>query len=61
MSQFISLRVLASLGLGRSKKTSKGQTPSPPVVEPRVDAPTSPRDEPSSASRIRVNRDRIDR
>jgi hypothetical protein len=60
MSQFISLRVLASLALGRSKKTSKGQTPSPPVVEPRKDAPTSSREEPSSASRIRVNRDRIE-
>jgi hypothetical protein len=61
MSQFISIRLLASLGLGRSKKTSKGQTPSPPAAEPRVDAPTSSRDEPSSASRIRVNRDHIDR
>ena len=56
MSQFISLRVLASLGLGQSKKTSKGHTAPPPVSEPGGDAPASARDEPSSASRISVNR-----
>ena len=34
MSQFISLRILASIGLGRSKKTSNRETPgAPPVVE----------------------------
>jgi hypothetical protein len=60
MSKFISLRVLASLGLGRSRKTSKGHTPPPPASKPRADAPASVRDEPSSASRISVNRVRID-
>ena len=61
MSQFISLRILASLALGRSKKTSNRETPgAPPVVETRAEPTRAGREEPSSASRISVNRIRIE-
>ena len=61
MSQFISLRLLASLGLGRSKKTSNRETPgTPPVVERHAEPASADREEPASASRISVNRIRID-
>ena len=61
MSQFISLRLLASLGLGRSKKTSNRETPgAPPVAERHAEPAAADREEPTSASRISVNRIRID-
>jgi hypothetical protein len=57
MSQFISLRILASIGLGglgRAKKPSSRETPAaPPVAELAANAG---REEPSSASRISVGR-----
>jgi hypothetical protein len=61
MSQFISLKILASIGLGRSKKTSSRETPgAPPVVERTSEANDGGREEPASASRISVNRIRIE-
>jgi len=60
MSQFISLRILASIGLGRSKKTSNRETPgAPPVAERHGESAASEREEPTSASRISVNRIRV--
>lgn len=56
MSQFISLRILASLALGHTKEPSRAETPD---AFPVTDGPGEPsgveREEPSSASRIRVN------
>ncbi|MGO8992043.1 MAG: hypothetical protein ACLQVI_01855 [Polyangiaceae bacterium] len=60
MSQFISLRILAAMGLGRSKKTSNRETPgAPPVVE-GTEIGAGEREEPSSASRLSVNRIRVE-
>ena len=57
MSQFISLRILASIALGRSKKTSNRETPgAPPVLERHAEPSSGEREEPKSASRISVNR-----
>ena len=61
MSQFISLKILASIGLGRSKKTSNRRTPgAPPVAERASDSNGGRREEPTSASRISVNRIRVE-
>ena len=58
MSNFISLRILASLGLGK-KRRSLGKTPvAPPVGDGAREPPT--REEPTSASRISVSRVRIE-
>jgi hypothetical protein len=60
MSQFISLRILASIGLGRSKRTSNRETPSAPPVAERRGEPGSgereAREERTSTSRISVGR-----
>jgi hypothetical protein len=57
MSKFVSLHILASIVRRRSK------TPAPPVVEQQSE-PLVPgertREEPPSASRIRVNRVRVE-
>jgi hypothetical protein len=60
MSQFISVKVLAALRLGRSKLTAgRDRTPAPPASKPSLDSPPSGREEPSSASRISVGRIRV--
>jgi hypothetical protein len=63
MSQFISLRILASIGLGglaRSKSTSNRETPAAPSVAERpAGVRGAEREEPSSASRISVGRMRV--
>jgi hypothetical protein len=60
MSQFISLRILASLALGRSKKTSNRETPrAPAVAERRNDSTAAERQEPGSSSRMRIASIRI--
>jgi hypothetical protein len=64
MSHFISLRILASIGLGRSKKTSNRETPCAPPVADRAGGEqaggSGSREEPPSASRISVNRIRVE-
>jgi hypothetical protein len=60
MSQFFSLSILRSIGLGRSKKTSNRETPCAPAVTERTSEPNEPgREEPTSASRISVSRVRV--
>jgi hypothetical protein len=57
MSQFISLRILASLALGHAKEPSSAETPGAlPVVDREADPSSVEREEPSSASRISVGR-----
>jgi hypothetical protein len=57
MSQFISLRILASIALGHSKETSRPEAPSAPSLGDRQGEPIrTEREEPSSASPISVNR-----
>ena len=61
MSQFISLRILASIALGQSKKTSNREVPgAPPVSESTGETSGGEREEPKSASRISVNRIRVE-
>jgi hypothetical protein len=59
MSQFISLRVLASLALGQSKKTSNRETPGTPPAGERSEPSGAEREEPTSASRISVRGIRV--
>jgi hypothetical protein len=63
MSKFVSLNILASMVLGRSKKTAGRETPgAPPVAEQRGGGEPSAgtREEPPSSSRMRVNRVRVE-
>jgi hypothetical protein len=60
MSQFISLRILASLGLGRSKVAHRETPKAPAVAERTGDPGARAREEPSSTSRLRVDRVRIE-
>jgi hypothetical protein len=61
MSKFVSLNILASMVLGRSKKTAGRETPgAPPVAEQRSEPTAGTREEPPSASRLRVNRVRVE-
>ena len=59
MSQFISLRILASIGLGQSKKTSNRETPGAPPVAEHPELSGAEREEPTSASRISTSRIRV--
>ncbi len=61
MSKFISLNILSAIRLGRSKRTPSRETPgAPPVAERPSEQASGTREEPSSASRLRVNRVRVD-
>ncbi len=59
MSQFINVQMLASLGLGRSRKPASGRAkaPTPAPSAPRMDDVAAVAyDEPASSSRIRIAR-----
>ncbi len=58
MSRFISLRILASLS--KSKATASRETPTTPAASEAAPDAQAPREEPSSASRISVNRIRVE-
>jgi hypothetical protein len=61
MSKFISVHILSAIRLGGSKRTPSRETPrAPAVAELQADAAPGSRDEPPSASRVRVERVRID-
>jgi hypothetical protein len=59
MSQFINVQMLASLGLGKSRKPASGRSrpPAPPPSAPRMDdVAAASNDEPGSSARIRIAR-----
>ncbi len=61
MSKFISLGILSAIRLGVSRRTPSRETPRAPAVaeQPNESAPSS-HDETPSASRMRVERARIE-
>jgi hypothetical protein len=61
MSKFISLGILSSIRFGGSRRTSGRETPrAPAVAEQQGESASGTRDETPSASRVRVERARIE-